>query len=81
MSLSATQLASGAESRRVNMDLPAETIIAALVPMVGWALYVEKRLASIEAVEKKVDEVSTDVKALVLHLIGKKDETDDQTRR
>lgn len=46
------------------------TILAGAVPIAGWVIYVERRLATIAAIKDKVDETSNQVDRLVDHLIG-----------
>ena len=51
------------------IDFPA--LAAMTAPVLGWAMYVERRLSKILAIKEQVDKVEIQVDKLVDHLITK----------
>ena len=47
-----------------------ETFLIASVPLLGWAFWVERRLAAIQAIAEKLNSVDEKVERLVDHLLG-----------
>lgn len=51
-------------------------IYGMIVPVAGWVISVEKRLAALTSIKETVDKTDTRVEKLVYHLIADKNEAD-----
>ena len=48
----------------------ANLVIASAGPLIGWVIYVERRLSVLENINSKVETIDARVEKLVDHLIG-----------
>lgn len=53
-----------------------EWVAWAGIPVAGWVISVERRLASLGAIKEKVDDVDEKVDKIVDHLLGAKNGSD-----